>query len=600
MGYVFADPTSYIGDVIQTMLFDLNIHVSIDMEPRLDRRDAWDRVDRLVFSDPPDVAKHDAIELIDYRENRWELFKRPRVLPVMKGGSIKAVICMPWELSLPMAQARLTRRASWKRPQHVMAIDEDNWVVCERELDERLIYMVDGYMSQLQRDNERVYRGGMQVGDCASKKDSSLAQWAIVWVKCTDEKEMWQKYCLDSNIPLRILRDHLRSINPGCEVHMAAQEIWLNLGMPAKTYDGTRIYLHIEPKEKETDLNTFAMSTIPEEYESSGSSSLVYHEGYNIEEFHGIEELTCNEGNEVFEELKCVSESYEMRGLYTIEEYETLMFDYLMRGGMRNRQNVTDPRVAMHAWAFQRVSREFPSINAATLNILLRAEARTVTAVLNSRSTMQLASVIDAALRRAGLPPMQPTPQQQQENEQDQAQQQDADQQEPRTAPTTEQPAYMDLHLQQTLQQQVYLAQQILHTTMQQPTSQDFINLIATMQVQASAQARAVQQLAEVVAALESRMQMWETTFLREVIDRLPHGAPQTPDDTQATQLHEEAPMETETQQIGPLQTLQPEQGPQPDGGAERATPLSPSQPASETAHVETMTEHGDVSQPTS
>ena len=82
---------------------------------------------------------------------------------------------------------------------------------------------------------------------------------------------------------------------------------------------------------------------------------------------------------------------------------------HLPRGGARTaRMNPTDPRTAMMMWAMQKIIKEVLHMNTATANMLLRAETRTVTMVLNSRSKvqLQLVEVLDAALRRSGLPPM--------------------------------------------------------------------------------------------------------------------------------------------------------------------------------------------------
>ena len=159
MGYIFADPTSYMGDVIHTVHFDLNTHVSANIEPELDRRALWQNVDRLVFQEPPHVQNHDLIELRDLRESRWELFKRPRIMPVTKDGLLKAMVYMTWDMALPMVQARLNRAYTWRTTYTVMATDEDNWVICARDLDERVVHMAENYMTLLQRDNDRIYRG---------------------------------------------------------------------------------------------------------------------------------------------------------------------------------------------------------------------------------------------------------------------------------------------------------------------------------------------------------------------------------------------------------------------------------------------------------
>ena len=108
--------------------------------------------------------------------------------------------------------------------------------------------------------------------------------------------------------------------------------------------------------------------------------------------------------------------------------------------------NPTDPRT------MQKIIKEVLHMNTATANMLLRAESRTITTVLNSRSKVQLVEVLDAALRRSGLPPMssasgsQLHPQQQPQpqppvNLQQQALQPPQDQQPAAAAPCQEPPA---------------------------------------------------------------------------------------------------------------------------------------------------------------
>ena len=57
----------------------------------------------------------------------------------------------------------------------------------------------------------------------------------------------------------------------------------------------------------------------------------------------------------------------------------------------------------MQTWAADRVHEHCPFLPPGTVNFLLRAEARTVSSVMNARSGIQVIEVVEAALRRAGL-----------------------------------------------------------------------------------------------------------------------------------------------------------------------------------------------------
>ena len=81
------------------------------------------------------------------------------------------------------------------------------------------------------------------------------------------------------------------------------------------------------------------------------------------------------------------------------------------KGGARS-QHLNDPRAAMTTWALSRVEKEMPSLPSATASMLLKAESRTVTAVLNARTWKQVIEVTQAAMRRAGIPVTQPASQQ--------------------------------------------------------------------------------------------------------------------------------------------------------------------------------------------
>ena len=83
---------------------------------------------------------------------------------------------------------------------------------------------------------------------------------------------------------------------------------------------------------------------------------------------------------------------------------------------------------------------------------------------------------------------------------------------------------------------QVHVANQLLEIQRTQPSGQDYVNMIATVQAQAQAQTQAMAALAKVVGDLEKRIELWETTFLRELVDRLPHGAPLTPTESPDSQ----------------------------------------------------------------
>ena len=59
-------------------------------------------------------------------------------------------------------------------------------------------------------------------------------------------------------------------------------------------------------------------------------------------------------------------------------------------GGRNKGGHIGDLKTAMHTWAMQRIQEQVPELPKAVAHTLLRAEARTVSAVLHSKSQAQL------------------------------------------------------------------------------------------------------------------------------------------------------------------------------------------------------------------
>ena len=74
-------------------------------------------------------------------------------------------------------------------------------------------------------------------------------------------------------------------------------------------------------------------------------------------------------------------------------------------GGRRNGRTTRSPRSDMLYWSMDRASKDYPEASAATLRTLFCSETRTMTALLNSKSTAQARQVINAAFVRANIRP---------------------------------------------------------------------------------------------------------------------------------------------------------------------------------------------------
>ena len=238
----------------------------------------------------------------------------------------------------------------------------------------------------------------------------------------------------------------------------------------------------------------------------------------------------------------------------------------------------------MLVWAQQRIARELPQYNTATVTTLLRAENRTVCAVLNCRSTVQLTAVLEAALRRAGLKNQQPAQQADppQQDQQQQQPQQDA-------APAHGTPIHIQ-QLVEAMHRQTMAIQTILSVTQHQPTSPDFMNFVATLQVQNHATIQAIAGFTQVLARLERRIEAWETTYLAELMDRLPLPVPQTPMEMDIEAQRSDIPPMPEAEATQPYTDQQHAQ--MQDETPEQAQAVQPSEVQQEVQSAQTQHSH--------
>ena len=75
-----------------------------------------------------------------------------------------------------------------------------------------------------------------------------------------------------------------------------------------------------------------------------------------------------------------------------------------MRGGARKPvRSSQEQRSVMLTWAIDKAKRELPQISVPTITMMMKAEMRTVSSALHSRSAMQTYQILQAAYRRANL-----------------------------------------------------------------------------------------------------------------------------------------------------------------------------------------------------
>ena len=153
-----------------------------------------------------------------------------------------------------------------------------------------------------------------------------------------------------------------------------------------------------------------------------------------------------------------------------------------LRGGVRGQSRPHEPRAVMITWAQDKVRREVPGLNPLTVTMLLKAEQRTISAVLHAKSPNQTREVIGAAYRRAGL-----------------LMQQDG--------PPTERPQQEDeslVGMRQAMLQQVTITGQIADRLQASPTNEDFLRLLESVHAQSAAHKIALQQIENIVTCLRA------------------------------------------------------------------------------------------------
>ena len=104
--------------------------------------------------------------------------------------------------------------------------------------------------------------------------------------------------------------------------------------------------------------------------------------------------------------MTCKDESYT-EGLGEDQRSHAVITALSQRGGMQTAGGTLDPtqpRSMMIAWALQKAAREAPQASQPTVQMICKAEMRTVMALMNARTPTQTRQVLEAAYRRAGLP----------------------------------------------------------------------------------------------------------------------------------------------------------------------------------------------------
>ena len=199
---------------------------------------------------------------------------------------------------------------------------------------------------------------------------------------------------------------------------------------------------------------------------------------------------------------------------------------YIVRAGARGDRPV-QPKHAMQQWALQKAEEHAPQVSQKTLHMILKAEAKTTSALLHSQSVAQTHQIIEAAFNRAGLSSPFAPPRDHDED-----------------AQTEPKRARFENDVIAALTNQVQITNQIAEQFQTTPRAEEYVRLSDVFKSSQEASIKAVASLATVVGKMEQRMQQWEETFLPHVLERLPIPVPPSPNDSQQdadfTQPYEE------------------------------------------------------------
>ena len=547
-GTSWADPTAPMKDVRRTMRVDLHIGVEIEMEPQ-DAR-VWADVERVRIGKPFPI---DVFMYADLRTTRWELYAEPRGVPVMHKGEIEKYIVVPWYLSVGMAQRRVDLWAERIFTYQIIVLDEENWVILKRLQPDSVRAALTAYEEVVMH---HINRGGMRREATLTNDHHAVGAWdrnmyLILWLDIAHAHTYaFAPYVVHRRVSIWRLRRYLAEL-----FDMHENEIIItnhNAAIPLETFMeqlvGVPLVVHLRryedmihyhdryPAMMEQDGILDTMDTLDTRSQPPSPSNI---EPNMIEEAHVI---------------------HQQHG----EDH-----GHIPRGaGRRNRLNRADPRTLMLGWAKDKVLEKVPELNPATVHFLLRAENRTVGAILNARSPTQVKEVIYAAWKRAGLDDQgRPT------------QQSTVESVNPVVGGASAYNHPAANQLMQVVQNQSQEIQQLLAVMQSQPTQQDYITLVTSLQQQGDAQTEAMRALTTLIAKMEMRVEHWENAFLHKLLENSPQVAPPTPlypEEESDQQRTAEAEGHQQEQQGGVTQT-ELDQGQHTSASSSSAQPMQPS-----------------------
>ena len=453
VGFIRAHPDTPIDQILAELSLTIQPHSPILAVP--DEATTWAEVVLIrlpAMQDPgPDYD-------LDLRINRWELYQRIRRVYVLEGGEPDQLVIMPWEIHIWEAQRRLDTYAARGELWVIVAVTPRDWVIVKHNLPE---YVVED-LEELEM-MRALPRGGMEQAkvEIVYANNPTLPVSVVMVEEGKTVKEYLEKVAEAYHIPPQSLLimsgTHILALD---EMMMTYKEKKCNLYLTGllgnEMFEFPMSHQHIR-------------SALVWQWMSQKDPPRQYHEDLPIPR---------GEPTELFP-----------------------------RGGGRDPKRVMhDPRTAMHYWAMDKIQKDCPGCATRTFSTLLRAEAKTMGSIMNSRSPAQTKQILTAALKRAGLeryaedllPGSQPAG--------------DVDTRQ-HTEPLVDsvKQAQEDMKCQladlvRAMTTQTSLTGDIAHVLSQKTTVQDIVNVVTLLQQHTASQMEAYQSVAKAVVTLESKI----------------------------------------------------------------------------------------------
>ena len=453
------DGQSFVGEVCalpdimpQAVMRDLRDNLNLDYLPRFYPREAttWAQVDYIEFEPQPDL---NVFVYEDLRATIWERYQQPRVMAVIQDGRSVGTLVLPESLSMEDVQNRVNH---WHRDLEtidvVRALDQDSWIVHR----ERVPAYLRAALREMQNLENMYERGGSR--------------------RASNEVPREEIILPPPYRPPTITQINFQTPDVGYYIwtilaHAPDMIMPLWISPTARTWELRQCLAVCY----ETEPSDILLSTL----------TRPLHIGEDIKHVVGrviVVHLLRHQSEPGYFSPFIIPWRANIR--YTICTESQM--DACPRGGGKNSgQDVHDPRTAMMTFAMDRLQKECPDLPPATAKFLLRAEARTLTSVLNARNPGQIRQVVDAALKRAEIPKKNQTQEQGAMNE--------------------------DFAL--LMQQQAAMVSNMYAMMQNQPTSEHWHNVMNAMFAAIEKQRMEIESLKKKVEEQEEMMKRWERDY---------------------------------------------------------------------------------------